>query len=149
MIDAPAQRQLMVIDDEDSVRSLVRTIFEADGWTVTEVSGGAQALGLLREPPFPDVVLLDLIMPGVDGLAVLSELRGERRIWNLPVVVLSDTGGPLGARLAASLGAESCITKPFDPATLLSRCAALAGRAHADDGVVVRLPEVATVTITP
>ena len=144
-----AERHLMVVDDEDSVRTLVRTIFEAEGWTVTEVSGGAQALGLLREPPFPNVVLLDLVMPGLDGLAVLSELRAERRTRNLPVVVLSETGGPLGARLAASLGADSCITKPFDPARLLSRCAALAGRAHPDDGVVVELSDVAPTTVTP
>jgi CheY-like chemotaxis protein len=107
----------------------------------TEVSGGAQALGVLREPPFPDVILLDLIMPGVDGLTVLSELRKERQIRNLPVAVLSDTGGPLGARLAASLGADDYVTKPFDPATLLSRCAALAGRAQADAGVAWQLPD--------
>jgi CheY-like chemotaxis protein len=129
-LDTPA-RHLMVVDDEDSVRTRVRTILEPEGWTVTEASSGTQALALLREPPFPDVVLLDLMMPGMDGLAVLTELREPRGMRNLPVVILS-TGGSLSSRLAATLGADSCITKPIDPAALRLTCAELARGVRAE-----------------
>ena len=139
MIDGP-ERHLMVVDDEDSVRILIRTIFEPQGWKVTEATGGIEALRLLREPPFPDVVLLDLMMPGLDGLAVLGELRGSRCAEHVPIVILS-TGGPLSARLAGSLGADDCITKPFDHEALRLRCAVLAARVHADQGATVDLPE--------
>ncbi len=125
-----AELHLLVVDDDEGVRAFVRTIFEPEGWTVSEASGGVQALGLLREPPFPDVVLLDLMMPGLDGFAVLSELRGARGIEHLPVVIMS-TGGSLSSRLAGGLGADDCIRKPLDAATLLSRCVALAARVPA------------------
>jgi len=123
-LDLP-DRQLMVVDDEEAVRVRVRAILEPEGWTVTEASGGARALALLRDPPFPDLLLLDLMMPGLDGLAVLTELRRTRGIWDLPIVVLS-TGGSLSTKLAGTLGADGSITKPFDPTTLRSRCASLA-----------------------
>ena len=117
----------MVVHDDADDRARLRNVFEEVGWTVTEAPGGAQALALLREPPLPDVLLLALAMSGMDGLAVLTELRTERRIHELPVVLLAARRSPLGDRLVEALGAESCIIKPFDPGVLLSRCAALAG----------------------
>ena len=130
-----AGRHVMVVDDEAQIRAEIRAAFEADGWKVTEAAGGAQALGLLREPPLPDVVLLDLVMPGLDGYAVLSELRERHPVERVPVVVLSARPGPLSTRVAQGLGADDCLPKPVDPEALRARCAALAGRVHADDGV--------------
>jgi two-component system phosphate regulon response regulator OmpR len=125
-----ADRHVMVVDDEPHVRAEIRSVFEAEGWKVTEASGGVQALGLLREPPLPDVVLLDLVMPGLDGYAVLTELKEREPVERVPVVVLSARPGPLSSRVAQSLGADDCIAKPVDPDVLRTRCAALADRGH-------------------
>ena len=119
-LDAPARR-LMVVDDEESVRARVRAILEPEGWTVTEASGGTQALTILLQPPMPDVVLVDLMIPGLDGFGVLSELRESRGISKLPIVILS-TGGSLSARLAETHGADACLTKPVDPTALRTTC---------------------------
>ena len=137
MTDGPGDtdRHVMVVDDEPQIRAEIRAAFEADGWKVTEAAGGAQALGLLREPPLPDVVLLDLVMPGLDGYAVLSELRERHPVERVPVVVLSARPGPLSTRVAQGLGADDCLPKPVDPDVLRARCAALAGRV--DEGGAV------------
>src|SRR5579862_575814 len=112
----------MVVDDDAAVRMDVASIFEPDGWKVTEANGGAKALGMLQEPPFPDVVLLDLAMPGMDGLGVLTELRDARHLTDLPVVLMSATNGTLITRIAASLGAD-LVTKPLDLPALRELCA--------------------------
>ena len=137
MTDGPGDtdRHVMVVDDEPQIRAEIRTAFEADGWQVTEAAGGVQAQGLLREPPLPDVVLLDLVMPGLDGYAVLTELKEWRPVERVPVVVLSARPGPLSARVAQGLGADDCLAKPVDPDVLRARCAALAGRV--DEGGAV------------
>jgi DNA-binding response OmpR family regulator len=129
-----ADRHVMVVDDEPHVRAEIRSAFEADGWKVTEASGGVQALGLLREPPRPDVLLLDLMMPGLDGYAVLTELQEWQPVERVPVVVLSTRPGPLSTRVAHTLGADDCLAKPVDPDVLRARCAALAGRVDAASG---------------
>ena len=122
---------LMVVDDDDHVRGAIRDAFEAAGWTVSDAAGGARALALLRMPPLPDVLVLDLGMPGVDGFAVLTELRSSLNIGDLPIVVLSARQAGLANRMAVALGADECVTKPVDPDALLSRCAALASGTEA------------------
>ncbi len=112
---------------------------------MTEAPDGARALGLLREPPFPDVVLLDLAMPGIDGLGVLTELRDARGMTELPIVLMSAADKALTRRLAGSLGAN-LVTKPLDPVAVRSLCAALAERGRPDDheashGEVVAVPD--------
>jgi DNA-binding response OmpR family regulator len=121
----------MVVDDDDDVRALVRGAFEAQGWTVTEAPTGARALARLREPPGPDLVVLDLMMPGVSGFAVLGELRQYRHLRDLPIVVMAAKAGRLATRLAAALGADDCVLKPIDTTELRSRCGALLERARA------------------
>jgi len=134
MTDGPAAH-LMVVDDDPAVRMLVAATFEPEGWQVTEASGAAQALGLLREPPFPDVVLLDVTKPALDGVGVLAELRDARGTIDLPVVLMSATEGPLTSRLATSMGAD-LVTKPFDAAALRSLCAMRAAQATDEDEMI-------------
>lgn len=115
----------MVVDDDEVVREAVRGAFEAEGWVVSEASSGAEALDLLAGPPWPDVLVLDLVMPGMDGLAVLTELRGRPGGEGIAVVVLSARRSPLATRVFASLGADGCIPKPVDPTALRSHCTEL------------------------
>jgi CheY-like chemotaxis protein len=123
----------MVVDDDEDVRAVIRDVFEDDGWRVTEASGGARALALLRAHPLPDVLVLDLVMPGVDGLAVLTELSETFGPAGLPVVVLSAGHALLSHRFAETLGADDCFTKPVDPEALRDRCAALAASTDGSD----------------
>jgi CheY-like chemotaxis protein len=115
---------LLVVDDDEDLRARIRCVLETEGWRVTEAHNGARALALLRTMPLPDLVLLDLVMPGFDGLDVLSELRGAGRTRDLPIVALSARGAHLSNRLAEALGADECISKPLDAEVLRERCAA-------------------------
>lgn len=120
-----AGHRVMVVDDDDVLRASIRVAFEEEGWEVTEAAKGADALTLLGAPPLPDVMVLDLVMPGMDGLAVLAELRQTLRIDDVQVVVMSARKGGLANRVVASLGADDCIAKPVDPVALRARCSAL------------------------
>ena len=121
-----AGRRVMVVDDDEAVRALVRDLLVADGWEVSEADTGARALALLGAMPAPDLMLLDLVMPGVDGLAVLAEIREARGMWDLPVLVLSAGRAHLSNKLALSRGADDVLAKPLDAAVLRERCSALA-----------------------
>jgi len=127
MSDA-TQRHLMVVDDDEAARAFVTRVFEAEGWKVTEAPGGAHALAPLGSEPLPDVVLLDLLMPGLNGLDVLSKLRGQSGFEDLPIVVLCERNRPLASRLTVGLGADDVLSKPLDAAVLRARCGALADR---------------------
>jgi two-component system OmpR family response regulator len=119
---------VLVVDDEQSVRHVVRTAFELEGWEVTEAEGGQQALDQLRWPPFPDVVLLDLMMPRPHGFDVLRELRSVAMTESLPVVIITAKADALSRATAEALGATDYVTKPFDIDDLVGRCAAIANR---------------------
>jgi|SRR5579862_2811180 len=123
-----AGRRILVVDDDEGFRASIRHVFEAEGWEVTEAPDGSQALALLRSPLLPDVVVLDLVIPMINGFAVLTELRGSRGLVDLPVVAVSARKGVLANRLALTLGADDCTTKPVDLEALRSRCDALAAR---------------------
>ncbi len=121
-----AGRQVMVVDDDEGVRALVRDLLLGEGCEVSEADTGARALALLGAMPAPDLMLLDLVMPGVDGLAVLTEIREARKMWDLPIIVLSSGRAHLSNKLALSRGADDVLTKPLDAGVLRERCSALA-----------------------
>jgi DNA-binding response OmpR family regulator len=110
-----AQR-VMIVDDDASVRALLRMTLPADGFDVVEAGDGEEALALLDQS-VPDLVLLDWVMPGASGEAVLRELKGRRP--DVPVIVLTAEQEPRYRELADSLGADTFLTKPFSPLQLL------------------------------
>lgn len=119
----------LVIDDEVQIRRLLRLALESRGYTVHEAESGR--LGL-QEAAFcrPDVVLLDLGLPDMDGLAVLKELRG----WSdVPVLVLSVRDREEVKISALECGADDYVTKPFGTGELLARLAAIQRRRHTSE----------------
>jgi CheY-like chemotaxis protein len=81
--------KLLVVDDDADIRESLRELLDDEGYDVVCADGGADALQLLAREPLPDLVLLDLIMPGMDGTTVIEQMRSDPRLAPLPVVVLS------------------------------------------------------------
>ncbi len=111
---------MLVVDDEAHVRDFLRVVLEARGYSVATATDGRAALDKVRRDP-PDLILLDLVMPTMDGwsfLATRRTLSAERRP---PVVVMSAVGGRYMAR---ELGASDFVAKPFDVDALLGKVAA-------------------------
>lgn len=116
---------VLVADDSLLIRAVVRAGLEGEGYTVAEVADGLAAVEFCRETP-PDVVLLDIEMPGLDGREVLAELKSSQRLCDIPVVFLTghtEMSDVLGALRA---GAQDYLKKPFEPAELLARVGAAA-----------------------
>lgn len=123
MSEKPAR--ILVVDDDPELRSLLQRFLSEHGYAVRAVDGGkAMDVALQREPA--DVVVLDLMMPGEDGLAVLRRLRaaGEQ----VPVIMLTARGDPVDRVLGLEMGADDYLGKPFLPRELVARVAALLRR---------------------
>ena len=109
--------KVLVVDDEPPIRKLLRMGLTAQGYEVLDAPNGKTALELLDEKP--DLVILDLGLPDIDGLELLRRIR--RRQEGLPVVVLSSRGDEAGKVAALDLGADDYVTKPFGMDELLAR----------------------------
>lgn len=117
-------RLVLVVDDEERLVRVVRLHFEAKGARVLEANGGERALEMCREH-LPDLVILDVTMPGLDGFATLAELR---RFSDVPVIMLTVQAGEADRVRGLDLGADDYVGKPFSPAELVSRAQAVLRR---------------------
>jgi CheY-like chemotaxis protein len=113
-------RSVLVVDDEPDIVLMVRTILELEGDSVIEAGTGEQALEVLEREE-PDVVLLDIRLPGVDGWAVLERLRESGRLDGLPVLMVSAHSTPSTYQRAEEEGSSGYLTKPFTSDELLSK----------------------------
>jgi CheY-like chemotaxis protein len=108
---------VLVVDDERSIRMICRVNLEGDGLAVTEATDGAQALEAVRRSR-PSLVLLDVMMPGVDGWGVAEQLAADDETREIPVVFLSARASREDRLRAQELGAVGYVVKPFDPLEL-------------------------------
>jgi CheY-like chemotaxis protein len=109
---------ILVVDDERDIRELVRDILRFEGYTVVTASNGREALEHLRSADLPRLILLDLMMPIMNGWEFRAEQLQDRRIMSVPVVVLSGDGSALDQ--ARSLGTSDYIMKPVQLDQLLA-----------------------------
>jgi two-component system KDP operon response regulator KdpE len=109
--------KILVVDDEPPIRKLLRMGLTSQGYDVLDAPNGRKALKLLAKEP--DLVILDLGLPDVDGLELLRTMR--HRLENLPIVVLSSRGDEAGKVAALDLGADDYVTKPFGMDELFAR----------------------------
>ena len=108
---------VLVADDEAEIRSLLRLYLEKDGYRVLEAGDGIHAVSLLQKEEI-DLVLLDIMMPGLDGYQVLRKLRQQS---NIPVMILSAKGADEDKILGLDLGADDYLAKPFNPLEAMAR----------------------------
>lgn len=108
------KRSILVIDDEEEVRLLVRNIFAKEGHSVIEAKDGHQALSTLRELAHPpDLIILDIQMAGMDGIEFLHRYRADKSFARVPVVVLTSKGGQGWKAALGELGADAFLSKPL------------------------------------
>ena len=137
---------VMVIEDEKEIRDLLRYNLERAGFRVAPFADGEEGLEHLFEAR-PDALVLDLMLPGRNGLELLREIRGEPTTRDLPVLVLTARGTEMDKLLGFEHGADDYLTKPFSPRELIARLQALLRRARPDRGPAV--VEIAGLKIDP
>jgi CheY-like chemotaxis protein len=113
-------RRLLLVDDEDAIRTIAGISLERIGsWTILAVSSGQEALDAARDDGPFDAILMDVMMPGLDGPATLARIREEGGLaQQVPVVFMTAKVGAAERERLLSLGASGVIAKPFDPMTL-------------------------------
>jgi DNA-binding response OmpR family regulator len=121
----PNAKTVLVVDDEATIREVVRSYLERDGFFVVEAADGHAALDAFDDT-MPDLIVLDLMLPGVDGLTITRSLRQRYRV---PIIMLTARGETSDRIKGLDLGADDYITKPFSPQELVSRVRAVLRRA--------------------
>jgi CheY-like chemotaxis protein len=116
----PTRRTVLIVDDEATTRTLVRLLLERDGFDVLEATNGREALDLAASRT-PDLIVMDLVMPELDGYGAISELRRQPHHAATPIVVVTTEEGPAVEQRVVTLGADDYILKPFEPTVLTSR----------------------------
>lgn len=131
-----AKERILVIEDEDDLLRLVSFNLTREGYQVTCAPSGEEGMRLARLEQ-PQLVLLDLMLPGIDGFGVCRILKQEEKTRHIPIVMLTAKGEEPDIVTGLELGAEDYITKPFKPKVLIARIRALFRRleAHHDDAV--------------
>lgn len=132
---------MLVVDDQASLRSLIRMNLELEDIDVVEAIDGRHGLEL-AEKYDPDLVTLDLVMPRMDGLAAAAALRSDPRTQHAPLVMVTTSTSPAHLARARSIGVDAYLTKPFDPDELVRVVRELlaAGRGRGEPGAAAPIP---------
>jgi CheY-like chemotaxis protein len=109
--------QILIVEDHATMREAMRMVLEHEGFAIREAADGAAALSMVRQQQ-PDLVFLDLNIPGTSGADVLRELKGDPETRDVRVIIVTATGEE-GREQVISLGADEYFTKPFSPLALL------------------------------
>lgn len=125
------QPRILVVDDEEDLLELVRFNLARDGYDVLGVVNGEEALKAVRREP-PDLVVLDLMLPGLDGLEVCRRLKADPRTREIPIVMLTAKSEERDVVSGLERGADDYITKPFSPRVLSARVKALLRRRESE-----------------
>jgi len=136
-----AKEKVLVVDDEEDILELVRYNLNMDGYKITCALNGEDALKKARSEIY-DLIILDLMLPGIDGLEVTRKLKDDQKTRSVPVVMLTAKGEESDVVAGLELGADDYITKPFSPRILTARVRAVLRRKSTepeDDTAVIRI----------
>ena len=122
-----AKEKILVVDDEEDILELVRYNLNKDGYIITCALTGEEALKKAKSETF-DLIILDLMLPGIDGLDVTRKLKDEPKTRAVPLVMLTAKGEESDVVAGLELGADDYITKPFSPRILIARVRAVLRR---------------------
>lgn len=137
------KERILVVDDEEDILELVRYNLVREGYHVTGALTGEDALRKARSEAF-DLIVLDLMLPGIDGLEVTKNLKGNEKTQHIPIVMLTAKGEEADIVTGLELGADDYITKPFSPRVLIARVRTVLRRRIAqaeDDTAAVHIHE--------
>ena len=134
MPSVSAPQSILVVDDEDTIRDVIRRYLERDGFVVREAADGYAALDAIGEA-LPDLIVLDLMLPGVDGLSLTRQLRmlkppGAEERSRVPIIMLTAKGETSDRIRGLDSGADDYLAKPFSPQELVSRVKAVLRRTN-------------------
>ncbi len=127
------ERAILVVDDERTIREVVRRYLELEGFAVTEAETGPQALSVVQESR-PDLIVLDVMLPGVDGFSITRRLRATSDYsplsmdGDIPIILLTARTNEVDRIAGLELGADDYVTKPFSPRELVARVKAVLRR---------------------
>jgi two-component system, OmpR family, alkaline phosphatase synthesis response regulator PhoP len=139
-----ARERILVVDDEEDLLELVNYNLTKEGYRVRCVASGEEALAEARQS-IPDLIVLDLLLPSVDGLEICRTLKNDSRTAHVPIMMLTAKSEESDVVAGLELGADDYMTKPFSPRVLLARIRALLRRARAkesEDQGSVRIHEI-------
>src|SRR5438105_14249958 len=139
MATAMSAQKVLVVDDEDHILELARLYLSREGYQIETVADGALALSRFGQVK-PDLVVLDIMLPNVDGLTICREIRKQSQV---PIIMLTARDEITDKVVGLELGADDYLTKPFHPQELVARVKALLRRVHAspDEPSLVRALE--------
>ncbi len=122
-----AEEKILVVDDEEHIQELIKFNLEKNGYKVICADNGIDAINLAREQ-LPQLMLLDLMLPGMDGLDVCKEIRKDSSMSNMPIIMITAKGEEIDKIIGLELGADDYITKPFSVRELVARIKAILRR---------------------
>lgn len=137
------QRLILVVDDEEDIRFILRTRLEAAGFRVETAADGLEGLNRARQLR-PDLILLDLMLPGIDGFSVCAMLKRDQQFNSIPIVILSARSQQKDFDTGIALGADAYLTKPFTGTDLLARVRQLLGIEEPAQNECISTPEPAS-----
>ncbi len=136
-------KQILIVDDEQTIREVVALYLKRDGFEVNHATTGPEAITAVTARP-PDLIILDVMLPGFDGFEVLRRIRNDLRS-DVPVIMLTARGQEIERILGLEAGADDYVTKPFSPQEVVARAKAILRRmGKAEEETAVDKPIVLT-----
>lgn len=139
-----AKETILVVDDEEDILELVRHHLKREGYEVLCADSGEKALMATRSNPV-DLIMLDLMLPGIDGLEVTRKLKNDPQTKHMPILMMSAKGEESDVVTGLELGADDYVTKPFSPRILIARTRAIirrGGNEPPDETTVIRVHDI-------
>jgi DNA-binding response OmpR family regulator len=135
---------ILIVDDEQRIIDLARMYLEQEGYTVASANDGSVAYQMIRSDE-PGLIVLDLMLPGMDGLEICRRVRAES---DVPIIMLTARSDDIDKIVGLELGADDYLTKPFNPRELVARVKAILRRQSAADRRSANTPDAGTLTLS-
>jgi len=143
-----AKEKILLVEDEDDILELVSYNLQKDGYRVDEVTSGEEALRKVKQDAY-HLIVLDLMLPGVDGLEVCKILKNDSKTQHIPIIMLTAKSEDSDIVLGLEFGADDYITKPFSPRVLIARIRAVLRREIQKDEEVASVITIEDLQIIP
>ncbi|MEO0114977.1 MAG: response regulator [candidate division WOR-3 bacterium] len=124
MMENEIKKKILLVDDETDMLAVNSAILESYGYEILSAKDGMEALATINRS-VPDLILLDLMIPGIDGYQICGILKHDKRYQKIPIIIVSARFSEQDQKLAKEVGADDYLTKPFEPKTLLAKITAL------------------------